>query len=1317
MSCLPFNNLDEHLARFAATKKNVISNQNTKQIKQFTFKKSLSLGKHNSSKNLPFQLNENKTSANVDNTLKKHQDVNKTSNKQGTITSFFSQSEASSKQTNPSNNKNINSSLLNDDFFIDDLNDFIIPCSKTVNKKNSNAVSQDNNSPQNSENSLSKCIVSNYQELSENGITLKQDISTNSKAGTCTFNKNTRSYVELSCNDNSKKDFNHNPQQKDCINSEELIDLEECTSVIFSDEEEIIPCSTRKKNNRRLLSDDESENQEAPKLNDDKECIGNKQGSFVKQHKSESFSIHFSETGDFEKLSHLGSSSLENNDSANISSVLNSLQEMNIEVMTKICDLVQEEKFQFQNKDLSTLLNTREKILRQLEAAKKNSSYSGVLLNGSSVLQPVPFQKLKPGPLFQTKNSYRDTDVNCLENIHNSPRPSFTKLNRAAISFNSTSSESQSLIKDILPVSNKSTSLNEETFSKASYQSGFSKENIVKKIHEINCDNFNSANTTSVHIEDTETQNLIEHSIYDISDDDELSVSGRESLENDHEKIIAGKFYGNQRDDGASLEFKGFNFLFSKDVLNVFHNVFGLKVFRHNQLEAINAALLKEDCFVLMPTGGGKSLCYQLPSLVNNGVTLVVSPLRSLIMDQVQKLNSLDIPAYCLTGDTDTSTSNYIYHQLASREPSIKLLYVTPEKISASVKLVSCMENLYARNVIQRFVIDEAHCVSQWGHDFRPDYKKLKVLREKFPDVPMMALTATATQRVRMDILNQLGMRSPKWFLQSFNRPNLKYEVRAKSKSVVQDIIKLLHTKFKNMCGIVYCLSRNDCDALAAELVKNGITASAYHAGMNNRDEVQESWINDKFKVICATIAFGMGIDKPDVRFVIHHAIPKSIEGYYQESGRAGRDGEHSWCILFYNYKDMHRLKRMIMKDEANKHSWSTHFDNLYRMVYYCENKTDCRRVWMLEYFGEIFDKKLCLNDPVTSCDNCFSKEVFENCDITEDAKAIVQCVAKIVDHRRGKNYTLPYFVDIYKGAKTHKVLAANHDKLELHGKGQHLSRTDAERLLRKLVLDQFLQEDLFINKMDLPITYIYLGKRAKELLSGQIKVTMPLHKGVKNKRAPPAITPIKDKEILQLIEKCYNELIEVSKTIAAERNIHYTNVINVEALRQMSREMPMSEEDMLSIPHVTRVVYEKYGKRFLDVTTKYAAERCVIDAEKADNEMLSALNDDFDNWSDAEPPSTKSNTKKGQKRKRYAQGGPTKKQKTNFWKKKWVKSKAKNSSAQSSSKTKSSKGNKVSTINSTQTSLRAPGFLPMPKCSAKPAIRSFMPAPRVTLI
>ncbi|KAG8182427.1 hypothetical protein JTE90_018310 [Oedothorax gibbosus] len=685
-------------------------------------------------------------------------------------------------------------------------------------------------------------------------------------------------------------------------------------------------------------------------------------------------------------------------------------------------------------------------------------------------------------------------------------------------------------------------------------------------------------------------------------------------------------------------------------------------------------------------------------------------------MDQCQKLTSLDIPACSLTGDVDASTSNNIYRQLSSREPSIKLLYVTPEKISASAKLLSCLENLYSRNMIQRFVIDEAHCVSQWGHDFRPDYKRLKVLREKFSKVPMMALTATATPRVRMDILHQLGMQSPKWFLQSFNRPNLKYEVRPKTgKTVVTDIINLIHSKFKRMCGIVYCLSRNDCESVAQELKKSGISASPYHAGMNNRESVQEDWINDKFKVICATIAFGMGIDKPDVRFVIHHAIPKSIEGYYQESGRAGRDGERSWCILFYCYKDMHRIKRMVMQDNENIHSRGTHFDNLYRMVHYCENKTDCRRVWMLGYFGEIFDKSLCLNDPATACDNCFSKEVFEMCDVTLEAQAIVRCVAKIVDTKKRKNFTLPYIVDIFKGAKTQKIMAAGHDKLELHGKGHRFARGDCERMLRKLVLDQFLHEDLFINKMELAISYIYLGRRAKELMTGNIKVIMPFHKSTKNKPALSVASNLEeeDKEIKQLSEKCYNELIEVSKAIAAERHMHYTNVINIEALRLMSREMPMTEEDMLMIPHVTRAVYEKYGKRFLDVTEKYAAERCVIDAERADNEMLANF-EDTDNWSDAEPPSRNPTSSKGQKRKgNYSTKWNSKKQKTTFNKKKWVK--GAKGATQSGSKV--TKGKRTYNAKPTATTLKAPGFLPMPKTGNKPAARSFLPAPKMTYL
>ncbi|XP_022251057.1 Bloom syndrome protein homolog isoform X2 [Limulus polyphemus] len=801
---------------------------------------------------------------------------------------------------------------------------------------------------------------------------------------------------------------------------------------------------------------------------------------------------------------------------------------------------------------------------------------------------------------------------------------------------------------------------------------------------------------------------------------------------------FTGHFYGNQRDDGASIQFKGTNFPHSQELLSVFHNIFGLQKFRHNQLEAINAALLGEDCFVLMPTGGGKSLCYQLPAIVTSGVTIVVSPLRSLIQDQVQKLCSLDVPANHLSGEMSNSTAANIYRQLTMREPGIKLLYVTPEKISASDKLMSLFEGLYNRKLLARFVVDEAHCVSQWGHDFRPDYKRLKVLREKFPGVPMIALTATATPRVRIDILHQLDMKKPKWFLQSFNRPNLKYEMRQKKgKSAIRDIIDLIKSQFSGMCGIIYCLSRRECDEVARDLSENKIKAISYHAGLENenRNHIQEMWLNDKCQVICATIAFGMGIDKPDVRFVIHYSMPKSIEGFYQESGRAGRDGETSWCILFYSYQDVQRMRRIIEKDCENPQAKRTHLDNLYRMVQYCENKADCRRVQMLEYFGEIFDKQLCISSSKTTCDNCNSKETYEMCNVTEDAKAIVQCVLNMVGIRRQNNYTLNYIVDIFKGSNNSKIQSAGHTSLPLHGKGQAYQRSDAERLVRKLVMDGFLQEDLVINHMDHAATYLRPGRRHLELLRGQTQINFHMKRGSKRSDSvQPVPQNEEDKEIQKLIERCYADLVQLSKAIAAERCIHYTNVINLEALRQMSREMPMTEEEMLRIPHITKVIFEKYGQQFLDVTQRFSAERVVLDAEKAEQHNL--LFDD--KWEDDTLFDAGPSTSVPVRNKRKANGGkgggkPTKRARKGFFKgnQKGRMKKGGNKQFNKTSKkkwTKTTNSNNYSTqdnwnqstkLEQTSSWPRKPlGFLPTPQpqhkvIGNKLMTRSFLPQPK----
>lgn len=419
-------------------------------------------------------------------------------------------------------------------------------------------------------------------------------------------------------------------------------------------------------------------------------------------------------------------------------------------------------------------------------------------------------------------------------------------------------------------------------------------------------------------------------------------------------------------------------------LLQTLKKYFKFTSFRENQLEAVNATCLGLDTLVLMPTGGGKSICYQLPAIVTDGITVVVSPLKSLIEDQVTRLKSLKIRTSSLSSQTSETDANDIYFDLRGSNPEHKLLYVTPEKINCSAALMSLFKSLHSRNLLARFVIDEAHCVSMWGSDFRPDYRKLGKLRDSFRDVPIMALTATAPPKVRDDIFNQLQMNKEtgKTFIQSFNRPNLKFEVRLKSKGCIVEVSNMIRKNFIRQCGIIYCLSRNDCETVAEKLRENGISSSPYHAGLsdNQRKRVFNAWSSGVFQVVCATIAFGMGIDKSDVRFVIHYSVPKSVEGYYQEAGRAGRDGKLASCILYYSKSDVYRMKSMLAKGSRRtadeKAAKERDKGNLEHIIAYVENRGECRRAILLRYLGEEFDSKDCINHIETACDNCLTRRV-----------------------------------------------------------------------------------------------------------------------------------------------------------------------------------------------------------------------------------------------------------------------------------------------------------------------------------------------------
>lgn len=598
--------------------------------------------------------------------------------------------------------------------------------------------------------------------------------------------------------------------------------------------------------------------------------------------------------------------------------------------------------------------------------------------------------------------------------------------------------------------------------------------------------------------------------------------------------------------------------------------VFGYDKFRGRQEDIIHHILDKNNTFVIMPTGAGKSLCYQLPAIIQEGTAIVISPLIALMKNQVDQMNAVGIHARFLNSTLTKSENTRVKRDTISG--LVKLLYVAPESLTKEENVAFLKESK-----ISFVAIDEAHCISEWGHDFRPEYRRIKDIIAQLGDIPMIALTATATPKVQLDIQKNLSMDSAKLFKSSFNRTNLYYEVRPK-KDAKKQLIKFVKDH-RGESGIIYCLSRKKVEEIAEFLKVNDIKAVPYHAGMEAKERMknQDGFLNEDVDVVVATIAFGMGIDKPDVRFVVHYDAPKSIEGYYQETGRAGRDGINSHCLMFYSYNDILKLEK-FNKDKAVTERENARF-LLDEMASYAESAI-CRRKQLLHYFGEEYEKDHC-----DQCDNCVHpKEQFEG-------KEIIEIVIEAVK-QTNQRFDISHLAALIVGKSTQHIKSYGHDKLDVFGKGKELDADEAfwKSVIRQTLLHEFLKKDL-----ENPSIYLLSDRGVKFLAD-------PYPHKLSKDHAYESEGEEEESERVPVNAAAFDKVLfgmlkTLRKDIAHHEDIPPYVIFSDPSMEEMSTLYPTSMDDLKQIVGVGESKAKKFGQPFLDLIEQYVEENDIITA------------------------------------------------------------------------------------------------------------------------